>query len=390
MKSNNHQAKIAVFLGAGASAFAGYKTFASFPDLIFSGEIRKNEDLGELHNSTLRLLKEVGQSLQIKGKATTHDNFLWALNDYTNLWHVLRVDDVLRSRFLQSTQEWSEFAYFSQAVEDAILDLTTTTVRHYSQNRVEGEQESSNNSLAIFRKLFEFYLALASRNSEQNPYLPVFTTNYDLLMEDLFCRFGNSSSPNFRLVNGFPGCTQEGSIWNCGEYNVNPGGLHFYRLHGCVSWFCNPPLNGSISFHRGKNILYPLSDLCAVYPGNELSIGLDPHAYSFRKLQEVLLKCSIIIFIGFSFRDYDVIHVLLSANAHRKKPLKLITIDSALTEVTIIDRLRTASLKTQYPVRLPGIRDINCINIRFGDNNFGQIICDVANKILNEQGGNHE
>jgi hypothetical protein len=373
--------RIVLFLGAGASSVAGYHTFAAFPDLIFSNEVRDQEKLGKLHNTTRVLLKEIEQALRIVGKATTHDNFLWALNDYTKLWHVLRVDDVLRSRFLKSTVQWSEFAYFSQTVEDAIRDLTATTIRHYSANKVQASHQTNNPNYALMRSLFEFYSLLAVKNSNQTPYLPIFTTNYDLLLEDLFSEFGDHSKSTLKLVNGFPGCTKEESTWSEEEYQARLEGIHLYRLHGCVSWW-NP--SGRIVLqHRRSNIpQYPLANLCAIYPGCEGSLGLNPHAHGFRKLNELLLNCSIVIFVGFSFRDNDVIHILLSANAQRQQPLKLIVVDPTLTNGTVIERLGNSSLKTQHPVRMPEPHEIHCINIRFGVANFSQVIFDVIDQTL--------
>jgi hypothetical protein len=382
MLSNGALPKIVVFLGAGASSVAGYHTFAAFPDLIFSDEIRSQERLGQLHSTTRELLKEIEQSLSIIGKATTHDNFLWALNDYTNLWHVIRVDDVLRSRFLKSTIQWSEFAYFSQTVEDAIYDLTATTVRHYSANKVQLSHQTNDMNYDHMRGLFEFYTLLAIKNNKQTPYLPIFTTNYDLLFEDLFSEFGDPSKSTLKLVNGVPNCTGDGATWSEEEYEGQPEGIHLYRLHGCVSWFWHPSDKNAVQYCRSDIPQYPLANLCAIYPGSKVSLGLNPHVFGFRKLNELLLSCTVVVFIGFSFRDNDVIHILLSANAQREQPIKLIVVDPTLTKERVIERLSTSSMETQYPVRLPDACDIHCIHIRYGVADFSQIISNVIDQSL--------
>ncbi|RPI89461.1 MAG: hypothetical protein EHM40_20705 [Chloroflexi bacterium] len=382
MHSTTTLPKIVLFLGAGASSVAGYHTFAGFPDLIFSDEIRNQERLGQLHSTTQTLLKDIEQSLHIVNKATTHDNFLWALNDYTRLWHVLRVDDVLRSRFLRSTIQWSEFAYFAQTVEDAIHDLTVTTVRHYSANKVKASRQPIDPNYDPMCELFEFYRLLAVRNNSQAPYLPVFTTNYDLLLEDLTAEFGHRSKPALKLVNGFAGCTQDEAIWNEQQYEAQPEGIHLYRLHGCVSWYWDSSEQTMLQYCRNEIPEHPLANLCAIYPGCDGSLGSNPHAYGFRKLNEMLLNCTVALFIGFSFRDNDVMHILLSANAQRKQPLQLIVVDPALTNKTVIERLHSSGLKTQHPVRRPEARNIHCINIQYGIDNFSEVISNVIDQTL--------
>jgi hypothetical protein len=381
MHSTTALPQIVVFLGAGASAVAGYQTFAGFPDLIFSDEIRYQQRLGQLHSTTRPLLKDIEQSLQISNEATTHDNFLKRLDDYTRLWHVLRVDNVLRSRFLKSTIQWSEFAYFAQTVEDAIHDLTVTTVRHYSANKVQTSGQPNEPGSDLMHCLFEFYCDLATRNN--TPYLPIFTTNYDLLFEDLFEEFGHSANSAFKLVNGFAGCTREEGIWSEQEYEARLGGIHLYRLHGCVSWYwksCGE--NKKILQYCRSEIPEQPTGLCAIYPGCEVPLGSDPHAYGFRKLNEMLLHCKLVIFIGFSFRDNDVMHVLLSANAQREQPLKLIVVDPTLNNTTVDKRLDASGLQTQHPIRKPERCDIHCINLRYGIDNYSQIISDVVDQTL--------
>jgi hypothetical protein len=228
---------------------------------------------------------------------------------------------------------------------------------------------------------------MAIKNNSQAPYLPIFTTNYDLLFEDLFSEFGDSSKFTPKLVNGIPNCTKDGSIWCEEEYKVQPAGIHLYRLHGCVSWFWHPSEKNVVQYSRSDTLQHPLANLCAIYPGSEVSLGLNPHVFGFRKLNELLLSCKIVVFIGFSFRDNDVIHILLSANARREQSLKLVVVDPTLTSGSVIERLSNSSLETQHPIRLPETGDIHCINIRYGIDNFSQDISNVIDQLLKDGGG---
>ena len=165
---------LVVFLGAGASAFAGYGTFQNFPGLLLNEEMRARQGLTALHPTTAAFLREVRDTLVILGKPTTHDHFLWALADYRNLWRLLRIDDVLHSRFVDTAIEWAQFAHFAQLVDDAVLDITETTVSHYSANLSDGEAGRQR-----FEAVARFYQDLALINNADEPFLEVFTTNYD-------------------------------------------------------------------------------------------------------------------------------------------------------------------------------------------------------------------
>ena len=113
-------------------------------------------------------------------------------------------------------------------------------------------------------------------NSKKEPYLSVFTTNYDMLFEDLFRKFEKNVSRNFTLVNGFQKCTatqkfDDNNIPDCGnvcKWNVEEftnnlfQGLHLLRMHGCVSWFQkdkknNDKKNLEIRCNRSQASLLP-------------------------------------------------------------------------------------------------------------------------------------
>lgn len=378
---NNDCPKIILFIGSGSSAFAGYRTFETFPALIFNEQIRIEDKLPPLHPTTFGFLKEIEQTLLLSHKSTTHDNFLWALNDYKKLWYTLRVDGVLKSRFLSSTERWGEFSQFSVITEDAIRDITHTTIHHYSAKKLE-RIKNDIEKYELFRNIFKFYEKLSLINNSDFPILHIFTTNYDMLLEDLFLEF-NNKEPDISLINGIPNCCQEGSYWSESKYpasNNNKKGFFLYRLHGCVSWFYHGQGDERVYFHRRDCTQQEINNLCAMYPGLERYRGLNPHAFGFRQFYKYLLYCNVIIFIGFSFRDDDVKHILLSANSRRDKPIKIIVIDPALQDTDIHANFLESAKNTQFPVETPSINEIKSINAHFAPYDF----CDRLFKILNE------
>src|ERR1035441_8107606 len=80
-----------VFLGAGASQFAGYRTFQSFDTLFFDAHVREVERLPPVSDSTLQLMRELKSSLEHQRpvRAVTHDNYLWLLNQYRQFCYTL-------------------------------------------------------------------------------------------------------------------------------------------------------------------------------------------------------------------------------------------------------------------------------------------------------------
>src|SRR5437773_687522 len=124
MLGDVRQSRILLFLGAGASSFVGYHTFASFPDLLLNADLRSREGLPEFHYTTPDFLREVQQTLLTERLPTTHDKFLWRLNDYALLWNLLQRDSVLERRFLKDqTTRFGEFAKFNKLTQDAIADI---------------------------------------------------------------------------------------------------------------------------------------------------------------------------------------------------------------------------------------------------------------------------
>jgi len=353
-----------LFLGAGASEFAGYKTFRDFGDLILDSVLRYKERLPEMSVDTPRLIAESRTALERMHRPATHDNYLWLLTDYHNFCGKFDTHAGLQARFPKIKDEVHSFDTASMTV---INDLTKTTFCHYSRPRDTGTAGEEVKSL---------YEELAIQNKYNEPFLPIFTTNYDLLIEDLFTET-RKASPRVPLVNGIPGRTRHGSKWTPKAYEAS--GIHLYRLHGCVSWFKDPQ-SEQISFNRPDEISGDLlSNLCVMFPGRELERGIDPHGFGFKTLYSSLLTCQKVLFIGFSFRDDDVMHILLAANASRKRPFRYLVIDPRIGPTEVLKNLRGAARRSAFRVQLPQETNISCLNLNFGKPNFKNTVLKFIN-----------
>ena len=343
-----------LFLGAGASQFAGYHTFRRFGELITDRVVRLQEKLPEQSDETPRLIESLNQALGAMQRPTTHDNYLWLLTDYHTFCGKFDTHSGLQERFPGIRDE---IRAFDSTTITVMNDLTQTTYCHYSRQRNPG---------AIGKEVRSLYEELARSNSTAEPFLPVFTTNYDLLLEDLFSDKGDSSVA-VPFINGVPGRTRKGGKWSPAPYKQR--GVHLYRLHGCVGWFraSEDPSQASVQFARPESLDGDmLSRLCVMFPGRELQRGNDPHGYGFRRLYSYLLRCKRAVFIGFSFRDDDVMQILLAANAARKQPLLMRIIDPTLGLDEVKENLRGASLRSPFMAVMPSSSAIKCLRMDFG------------------------
>ena len=344
-----------LFLGAGASQFAGYHTFQRFGDLMTDPVLRLKEGLPDQSDETPRLIGSLNQALRDMHRPTTHDNYLWLLTDYHTFCGKFDTHSGLQDRFPRIRDE---IHAFDSTTVTVINDLTQTTYCHYSQQRDPGP---------ISQEVRSLYETLALMNSSAEPFLPVFTTNYDLLLEDMF-EEKHDSSIAVPLINGIPSRTRKGAKWSSKPYEK--GGVQLHRLHGCVAWFrpSEDQSQDSVAFARPDKLDGDmLSRLCVMFPGRELKIGNDPHGYAFRRLYSYLLQCRKAIFIGFSFRDDDVMQVLLAANAAREDPLQMRIIDPSVGRDEIRENLRGARLRSPFMAVVPPLSAMRCLRIDFGE-----------------------
>jgi len=381
MDTMDQRLKVILFLGAGASHFAGYHTFVGFPELLFNPELRAAEGMRQLSPNPERILMAIRNSLERNSQATTHDNFLWRLDGYTHFLRLNQSDEVLQE-FLRDNARLYDLHI---CTEQAIHQICATTIHHYSANRVQRAKTSVGNTFANMGKVLTLYRDISALNGPRAT-LPIFTTNYDMLIEDLVGEFESQAGLPGVLVNGMVGLTQELETWRRKEYIDCTGTepiFYLYRLHGCVCWFYHAQGDSGIYFHRRDATQQETDKLCAMYPGRETQIGMDPHGYSFRAFYEHLLVCNLVVFIGFSFRDDDVMHVLLKALAERRGDLIILVIYPLYTKLDVTRRLEKAAQRTGFPSRVPSKEEIDSLTMSFGsDADFSERILDRCKSLL--------
>jgi len=312
-----------------------------------------------------RILSAIRESLRRNNKATTHDNFLWRLDGYTQFLRLNQCDEALQDFLRNNTRLYDLHICTQQAVNQ----ISATTITHYALNQVERARAARGARYDNMRRVYELYSALAALNGDP-PWLPIFTTNYDMLFEDLVTEFGSTDSTKLQLITGIDGLTTEEAAWNPRLYRTNhrpPVGFYLWRLHGCVCWFYDAA-RSEICFRRRNAANLEQVRLCTMYPGNETEyVGNDPYGLAFRSLYAHLQRCELAVFIGFSFRDDDVMHVLLKALEERRGRLKLLIVDPLYTHCDVYGNLKGSSSRTPLPYCLPDGKDMNSLQVTFGD-----------------------
>lgn len=366
MKLIQREPRVILYLGAGASCFAGYHSFVTFPELLFNRQLRADENMPDLSQSSERILTAIRESLRRNNKATTHDNFLWRLDGYTQFLRLNQCDDALQD-FLRNASRLYDLHI---CTEQAINQISATTIRHYSLNRVERARTTQSIRYENMRRVHDLYSRIAALNGDP-PWLPIFTTNYDMLLEDLVAEFGESCGHQPGLVNGIPGLTTDQAGWTPVLFQTKaqvPAGFYLWRLHGCVCWFYNEA-RSEVCFQRKGAAEQEKVRLCTMYPGNETEyVGNDPYGFAFRSFYRHLQTCDLVVFIGFSFRDDDVMHVLLKVLEERQGRLKLLIVDPLYSHYDVCGNLKGAASRTTMPFRVPEPSEMDSLQMLFGEN----------------------
>jgi hypothetical protein len=118
-----------------------------------------------------------------------------------------------------------------------------------------------------------------------------------------------------------------------------------------------------------------------MFPGKEIYPGNDPHGFAFRKLYHSFYSSTVVTFIGFSFRDDDVVHSLLASNAARRKPVRLVVVDPHFTEGDLFKAFAESATRMTLPSRIPAPSEVCCLGIEFGE----QGSCDEIVQYINQE-----
>lgn len=297
-----------VFLGAGASQPLGKLMMAEFIDdckkagppwgNLFESIVAKQKDLEYL-------LEQLDALASMK---YLHDFDYSSINPPGRSLGIVPVSPVMPK-------------FPPRPLPDAARDLLNWTKRrvfeHYGTLILD---DTARKSLS---KLFDL-------TNARDSHTVVFTTNYDPAVEE-FCRLEKR-----HLLDGFVRDTWgREDYWDRSGYDTpelaKPGAVVLFKLHGSTTWVAQ---GGRVVKARpiyaddkalAKNVL--------IYPATKKVAIDDPYFTAYDYLEKCLTSAKFCVFVGYSFRDYDMLMRLRAAQAWSPH-LKVIVLDPAAKRIS--------------------------------------------------------
>lgn len=296
------RAPIVLFLGAGASAPIGFPTTKQFGKNIGLDPYDQNllrNNMGDRAD----FLKRVYQKIQVEDIEGLY-NFVHSYGSTPEI-------ELIRERFRESKNQQciNQFREYLRDISRLEGMISNILHRSYDYQPEEHDKKSSK----IYAPLFD--LLLKTKIMGDLNELPIFTTNYDVVIEKMF------KMPfilgKYDVTDGFK-LDEKSDAWIYDDLEFTRSGtnekpiIKLYKLHGSMNWAIRKNDDVLVknigSTFRHVNYDSPIIS----YPG----IHTIPLREEFKILnahfEQVLRKAEICIVIGFSFRDYGGINQLFA------------------------------------------------------------------------------
>jgi len=238
-----------------------------------------------------------------------------------------------QNKFRTLASHGHDTTLFSQMADDLIARISRLideiNVHVYSFYGTEPTSKSLNKTwLNLLKGLREI--------SPQSP-IEIFTTNYDIVLESAL---GALENKNFIIETGRRKThifeALDLSPWNGGSYApflIHPSKtkVQLTKLHGSIDWTCEDGAKihtASLGF-RGDHDKHII-----LYPGFKNQPDTEPFVTFHNYFNSCLSKASLIVFIGFAFRD-DHINSLLERNTLPETPIRVIDLHDDLENIPL-------------------------------------------------------
>ena len=286
--------KVALFLGAGASAVFGKPTTVELKDRLLKKYLSNS-----LHDQVLRALLSVEKFQDI-------EYVLSAIEDLfefsKTLGHEFFLDMIKRYGSHQMIG-FSGTGYTYSSIMDELKRVRDTIQEEVFTNYTwKHENLEDANLIAVHDLIFSIY-------DNPSDEIHVFTTNYDQVIET-YC----AKKRNLLCIDGFQHDLVSGKTkWAKGDYGYHGirneiRNVHLYKLHGSLDWKKHI-IDGFIK--TGEEAISPdpkITESILIYPTLSPKNGKnnEPYRTILGKFDEYMQKADACIVIGFSFRDEHV------------------------------------------------------------------------------------
>jgi hypothetical protein len=288
---------VILFLGAGASSALGKPTMKEFVSKL-------KQESGHYPEGKLLLLTA----------AARDDDLELILNDIETFLNIPYVSSLSYDPvFLQAKYDptGKEIEEISLQREDA------AQLRHIIRHRIIQEYRDidAKKVAEVYGPLFD---VIFSALDPALHCLPIFTSNYDLAIET-FCK---SQYSGYELTDGLDHdpFAREEIFWNPSQFEYfhlsarDARNIILFKLHGSINWMRATdsgriiqalPMYDAIDSDAYQNMI--------IYPaGNKVAIS-EPYVTGYRYFSKCCEHAKLILAIGYSFRDYDIVSSIIRA-----------------------------------------------------------------------------
>lgn len=286
--------RVNVFLGAGASCAADFPTVRQF----FNAACPQGQLVDQMCSELAR---------RIAIDEGNQDNKTWPDFDAEKVFGWLEL--IEKSDRIRNQQTEISNSRIKIPASDLLSRLKQAIVQIYG--RVPDPQGLATAPHSALLQV------LNSVTAEDEP-LYIFTTNYDTLFEQLLANCnglqpGKVPAGKLRVCDGFS--ADRPGQWRPELFGSKPKGgerlVHLVKLHGSVTW----KRNGKDIVETGWRM--PTEHDCLLYFGYKSIPEEEPFVTLHGQLKAVLLRCEVLIAIGFRFADpyiRELVDLSLRAN----------------------------------------------------------------------------
>jgi hypothetical protein len=346
--ANLSRGRTAVFLGAGASCFAGFPSVLSF-----LGSALPNEET--IRSACSELVRRICMAENIPvgphwEKFDAEKLFGWL----EKLEAANKIVRPFESVIISNSRD------VSMPVDDFGAHLRRAIARVYG-HEVEDEALTD----APHNSLFE----LVEAKTPKDDFVPVFTTNYDTVLERLFKKWSATQKvmqEGVHVCTGFPDGSSTPWSPELFERPLSSQGrlIHLVKLHGSVTW--KKDERGIV---RDTGYGMPTDHDCVLYFGYKGVPEDEPFLTLHGLLKEALLRCKTFVVVGFRFAD-PYIRSLFDFALWANRELRVLCCLTRIPE----PGSPLASMMAEFPGRVVLLRGPEGEPVRFGDQNFRSIL----------------
>lgn len=271
--------KTALFLGAGASAFANQPT-------------------------TKGLLKSVQERVGAQQGGAGHDYIMRVIKDgtysdieklYDGIEQAIRTAKNPNCGPIIAGIRDHDTALTHQEIIDKLTELLST-IRNILLESLVIRSDYHESIKHMYDKTRS---AIKIKGSAE---LQVFTTNYDLVMEEYANKAG------YEIVNGFKPYGYMSSIWSDVWDPHKERSMHLIKLHGSINWYSDADGNivetGSVTQRETDN------DIMIAPTEGAKNYGRRPFPTLLKRFEESMKKVDMLLVIGFSYRDDEITEII--------------------------------------------------------------------------------